>query len=424
MDLEYVLDEEGKKMAQLNKWPKKAKIIIIILISTIILLILGFILFAILKQDEIDNIKNKDDNKNNNNYTTEYTIIYKNLTYTENKIINSFKKEGINYKQGMEEINNGNDYEKTDRNIYDLFIPYSAIQKKDKNNYIILYIHSGGWMLGSKEEGGLFSNLFTSKGYIYASMGYTLLTEQYKEYGANIFRIHDEITSCIQSIKNVLNIEGFNIEKLEMAISGSSAGAHLSLFYGYSMKEPSIPIKFILDFSGPVALKPELFIKIKDNSEPIKNLNKYDLENAKKNNLTEEIEDKRMILIYMNGFYGNKFSSEDLDKMLLENKKIDQNNENYKKMIKTIEFAFPTNYIKSDSIPAICVYGGKDEVIGIGHFPYLISINEEYNKKIYLYYSKYGLHNIFQINNKINTDLMAELNNQIQNFSKLYFTSF
>ena len=90
-------------------------------------------------------------------------------------------------------------------------------------------------------------------------MGYTLLTEKYKEYGANIFRIHDEITSCIQSIKNILKIEGFDIEKLEMAISGSSAGGHLSLLYGYSMKETPIPIKFIIDFSGSCIFRSRTF---------------------------------------------------------------------------------------------------------------------------------------------------------------------
>ena len=379
-----------------------------------------------LKKSELDNIKNKKDSENNyNNYNMQYSIKYLNSSYTENNIKNSFKEGGLNYNKEIGEINNGNDYEKTDKNIYDLFIPYSAIQRKEQNNYLILYIHSGGWRGGSKEEGTILCDLFTARGYIFASMGYTLLIEKYKEYGANIFRIHDEITSCIQSIKNILKIEGFDIKKLEMAISGSSAGGHLSLLYGYSMKEPPIPIKFIIDFAGPVSLDPELFIHIKNSNEPIKNLDIYDLEIAKNNNMTETIqEDEKTILIYMNSFYGNKFSNEELDKMLLENKRINKNNENYKKMIETIEFGYPTHYVKSESIPAICVYGGKDEVIGIGHFPYLKSLNEEYSKKIYLYYSKYGPHNVFQLNNEVNKDLLKELFIQVNNFSKLYFTAF
>ena len=84
-----------------------------------------------------------------------------------------------------------------------------------------------------------------------------------------------------------------------MAISGSSAGGHLSLLYGYSMKEPPIPIKFIIDFAGPVSLDPELFIHIKNSNEPIKNLDIYDLEIGKNNNMTEKIqEDEKTILIY------------------------------------------------------------------------------------------------------------------------------
>ena len=61
-------------------------------------------------------------------------------------------------------------------------------------------------------------------------MSYTFLHEKYKEY--SIFRILDEVTSCIQSIKEQLITRGFDENKLEIAVGGYSSGAHIALLYG------------------------------------------------------------------------------------------------------------------------------------------------------------------------------------------------
>ena len=154
----------------------------------------------------------------------------------------------------MGQINNGEDYDKNDRNIYDLYIPYTSPEKKNGYNYLILLVHGGAWNSGSKDEMQFINEAFLlPKGYISATMSYTLIREEYKDFKANIFRILDEITTCIQSIKNILAKEGFNIDKLEMAIGGVSAGAHLSLLYSFSMKNIPLPLKYIIDFVGPVS---------------------------------------------------------------------------------------------------------------------------------------------------------------------------
>ena len=72
-------------------------------------------------------------------------------------------------------------------------------------------------------------------------MSYTLLLEKYNEY--SIFRILDEVTSCIESIKEKLMTKGFDESKLELAIGGYSSGAHIAVLYGYSMK--NIPLCYI-----------------------------------------------------------------------------------------------------------------------------------------------------------------------------------
>ena len=84
-------------------------------------------------------------------YSEEWHDLYgdkiSNIPYytKDNIIINSFKKDGINYIEEIGEINEGKDYEKNNRNYYDLFIPYIALKRKDKYNGIFLFIHGGAW---------------------------------------------------------------------------------------------------------------------------------------------------------------------------------------------------------------------------------------------------------------------------------------
>ena len=99
-------------------------------------------------------------------------------------------------------------------------------------------------------------------------MGYTLLNSIYKN--ANIFRIIDEVRSCVQSIKNYLvKEENFTENKLGLGIRGGSAGAHIALLYSYLMKESPIPIKFVIDIIGPIGLDPKYFTHLSNYSEPL-----------------------------------------------------------------------------------------------------------------------------------------------------------
>ena len=65
---------------------------------------------------------------------------------TDKIIRNSFKEGEINYNETIGNINNGLDYNETERNIYDLYIPYSTLHIKNKYNKIMLYIH-WWWLL-------------------------------------------------------------------------------------------------------------------------------------------------------------------------------------------------------------------------------------------------------------------------------------
>ena len=56
---------------------------------------------------------------------------------------------------------------------------------------------------------------------------------------------------------------------------------------------------------------------------------------------------------------------------MIENNEIKYNNSTYKKMVKLSQNAFPINFVKNNTIPVLCLYGGNDVLIGEEHYNYL-----------------------------------------------------
>ena len=244
--------EEERQSVKNIKWPFKAKLFIAILIFIIITLAVIILLITLIDSDD-------DDEKTNNENVIKqkagyietwndlFGIVKPNLSYVKSDvIINSFKKGGENYNETIGEVNKGKDYPKNDRNYYTLYVPYSSKNNKDKFNGILLYIHGGSWTHGFKEDIEFLCSRYAKMGYITATMGYTVLSGDYEQY--NIYRILDEITTAIESIIKELEDMGFDRNKLELAIGGISAGAHISLLYGDTIKNCPHPVSIIHKF--------------------------------------------------------------------------------------------------------------------------------------------------------------------------------
>ena len=197
--LEFQLNDPDPDSKVIEKYSNSTKIIIFILIIALIILLAGFITILILYLKEKDN--DEDDKPKENKNISENEIIIYNLSYATDKIIrNSFKEGEINYNETIGNINNGHDYNQTERDIYDLYIPYNTLHKKNKYNKIILYIHGGGFFGGNKTYYEKDCKTKTKLGYICASMNYNYLRLYYApDY--TIFRILDEITSVQKTIK-------------------------------------------------------------------------------------------------------------------------------------------------------------------------------------------------------------------------------
>lgn len=415
----------------------KFKIITIILSVIILGLLIGIIVLGIKKQKEI--IITKEVNKEEDpaqkilyylldkaGYIESWNELYgqniSNIEYAKNgKIENSFKKGGANYKDEIGEINGGKDYEKNERNIYDLYIPFSTEFTKNKHNGIILFIHGGSWTSGDKGDMEYLTRRYAKYGYITATLSYTLLLENYTD--SNIFKMLDEITACIQSIKDELISRNFDADKLELALGGTSSGAHVALLYTYSMKNSPIPIKFAIDIVGPVSLEPKCWYKLIDFNNPLDTLSPESIQKGKDENKIQKVYDDIILLALMNAFLGRKYTQEEVLGMI-ENGTIKEIDSKYQEMLKRVKYAFPVTYVNANTVPTLCQYGGKDFIAGIGHYSCLYSAFEKVGiqDKTKFIYMKYGGHELINFDTDNGLKAMRDLNYDILDFAKTYFT--
>ena len=420
-ELEYHLDN-AKDIPEINnkRFSKRKIIRLIIIISIIVIIALALILYFCLSGNDQknDNEDKKDESQKPNPIPIENSNItfIPNISYVNTNIVNSFKKDGENYLPNLGEINNGEDYEKNEQNMYDIYFP-------DKNSIniskpIILMIHGGAWTDFTKDIVADFCKILAENGYISATMGYTLLGQKGTKY--NIFKTIDEINCAISSIKNVLKNLDFNEKELKIVIAGESSGAHQALLYSYmNKKQPEIPIKFTINFFAPVTLESQYYYKLV--GEPFENIDPETIAEAEKNKTIVELNTKLInpssLVNYMNLFLGSLYSDDELKKMIKDNK-TDTENEGYIELLNKAKYGFPVNYITKNSLPTINLYGGRDDIIGIKHYAYLKSrFEEEGHYNNVLIYGKDFNHVYFFYQDK---DTFNKLLFQIENFTNLY----
>lgn len=131
---------------------------------------------------------------------------------------------------------------------YDLYYPADV----GKTASLILYIHGGGFTGGGKDDGKSLCKMMASRGYVAATVEYTLTDETHH---SDINMLCTEIEDCVLAIKQHCAEKGVTIT--DMAMSGASAGAILALLYGTRCaKTSAIPLKFIFEMSGPTTFDP------------------------------------------------------------------------------------------------------------------------------------------------------------------------
>lgn len=138
-------------------------------------------------------------------------------------------------------------YGEKEVNVMDIYIPEQAYKRE--NNGCVLFIHGGSWSGGDKKEEAARCRLLASRGYITATVNYTLWDEKTaEEY--TVFGVLDEIDTALLRLKEFAIERGITITKA--ATSGYSAGAHLSMLYSYSrVGVAPMEIVFTANMAGP-----------------------------------------------------------------------------------------------------------------------------------------------------------------------------
>ena len=149
----------------------------------------------------------------------------------------------VRWDDSVGEIYSNMDYDHTSGNQYDLYVPCGL--DKAQNQYLILFIHGGSFNFGSKDDGEAWCKYYANKGYITASVDYTL-QNQGKE--ASIYLMNAEIEDAVKAIKGQVENLGYHIAG--MAPCGVSAGGTLAMNLAYNGNSV-IPVKFVFQIAAP-----------------------------------------------------------------------------------------------------------------------------------------------------------------------------
>ena len=315
---------------------------------------------------------------------------FKNIGYANNgTILNTYKNGGTN-ENGFNP-NSGADYtgDKTTNN-YDLYVPDAT--PRNAKHTVILFVHGGAWVSGFKTDVNPYVHEFARRGYVTATIKYTLLSRTMDNPSLSIFRNLDEIDACIASIKEVLAKPGldFDTTKTELVIGGASSGSHLAMLYSYSRgQDAPIDIKFVVDAVGPVNIKPDCWKSFKDEETGINaglstseidpaNLNPLSIAGEKDEEGNALYWDKYQTMRIANGMCGLPNSKEAIEACAIKDGEghivdADETKDAAKSMLLANggEDQLSVTYWMDKSVnkyPLVAAYAGKDTIVGVNQY--------------------------------------------------------
>jgi acetyl esterase/lipase len=140
-------------------------------------------------------------------------------------------------------------YGSNSQQVFDLYLPANRTESSTKT---LILIHGGGWVEGDKADFNyIISSLKTSlPNYAIANINYRLSTVGNPAFPMQI----NDITSVISKLKS----SNYGISD-DFGFIGASAGAHLSMLYGYAYNINN-DIKMICSIVGPTNFTDENYL--------------------------------------------------------------------------------------------------------------------------------------------------------------------
>ncbi len=139
--------------------------------------------------------------------------------------------------------------------VMDIYVPRTL--DPAKANGAILFIHGGAWIGGGRWEQEAFAKMMAKEGYLTANMEYTLynndLKERKDEYDVEL--VLEDVRLALAKLVEIGEEYGYHIDRV--ALSGHSAGGHVSMLYGFRSGtredfETPVKIAFVAPRVGPV----------------------------------------------------------------------------------------------------------------------------------------------------------------------------
>ncbi|MCM1544653.1 MAG: alpha/beta hydrolase [Ruminococcus sp.] len=209
----------------------------------------------------------------------------------------------MNEKYGVEE-----------RQTMNLYIP----KNNDGSCGLILMIHGGAWIEGSKESYPEDTLKYVSNdlGMAAAAINYRYISDT-----INVNDILDDIDAALKAIK-AKGAEN-NVDINRVMLTGSSAGAHLSLLYAYSRKDTA-PIKptCVVSNCAPTNLADISFY------------------------YNNDLGDINYVCSLMSAACGYKFTES-----------------TFNDAVPYLNAVSPLSYVTSDSVPTVIAHGVKDTIV-------------------------------------------------------------
>lgn len=139
--------------------------------------------------------------------------------------------------------------------VMDVYVP----KKLDpaKKHGAILFIHGGAWIGGDRREQEGFAKAIAKEGYLAANMEYRLYCDEPRgrKEGYSIDDVLEDVRLALTKLLEIGAQQGYKIDRV--ALSGHSAGGHISMLYGFRSRtqdgfETPVEIAFVAPRVGPV----------------------------------------------------------------------------------------------------------------------------------------------------------------------------
>jgi acetyl esterase/lipase len=141
-----------------------------------------------------------------------------------------------------------------ERQQLDIYLPanYQEVTKLP----VLVWIHGGGWMQGSKDDVKMILSLMPGKNFI--DQGYVCVGINYRFFGqSTLANIIEDCKTAIRWLR--ANAKTYNLDPDRIGVWGASAGGHLAAMIGTSPHKKELEVGENLDQSSAVQAVCDIF---------------------------------------------------------------------------------------------------------------------------------------------------------------------